>query len=203
MKDSFRRFTEKYVKESAILSQDRWGTYKDKPIEEVLEAYVKWHIARYKQENEDKYGTLRENALNRRRKVRPFFKDTGIQRLNEVTIEYRKAHKSTMMNMIKNGQRKRNYVSTILSELNLFFCTFLGREDLKVESIKKTKRNMERLTREDFDNILKALKEREDIPIAKRKLLKAIIVFSGMKHQELEKESEIYVLKILTWTLLK
>ncbi len=166
----FDKIKKDYLKKY-IPKTNRWDFYKDKHIEEIYSAFVEWYIRTG--ENPKSREICGKKIVSR---VRLFFRDTNSieLKLKDVTIEDRDAHKRMMLYMIENGIRKRNYVSTILSELNVFFCHFLQREDLRVSAIKKETRDIDPLSREEFDRIISQI-ELMNIPLTKKKLHLAVI----------------------------
>jgi len=153
-------------------------------MDELLQEFQKW--MRYKRNYTER--TIKAKT----KKVRKFFDETGTK-LSDVTIEIREAYKAYLIEQIRKGVYKKNYVSSILTDLNVFFCNFLGREDLRVPSIEKEEIAFERLTREDIDAMLAAVEKRTDINIRKKALHKAIIITLW---DELPRVSELCSLKL-------
>jgi len=149
---------------------ERWEYYKDKSMDEITNDFKHWYV---EIAEKGRLVTAKKKAL----KIHVFFRDTNIKNLEEVNKEKRKAHKIQMKNMIHNGTRKQNYVATILTDLNVFFCQFLGREDLRVHTVRKEPSSPERLTREELDRMIVEVEKRDDISLAKRKLHKTLLKF--------------------------
>ena len=152
--------------------------------DELFEEFEKW--MRYTQNYSER--TIR----GRIKKVRKFFEDTGTK-LENVTIEIRKAHKAYLIEQIRKKIYRKNYVSAILTDLNVFFCHFLGREDLRVPSIEKEEIAFERLTRNDIDAMIAEIERRTDISKRKKALHKVIITTLW---NELPRVSELCDLKL-------
>ena len=109
-------------------------------------------------------------------KIDKFFRDTGLT-LSEVDMEQREIYKAYLLKKIEDGKIKKNYASTILTDLNVFFCDFLQREDLHLSTVKKEPASPERLTRTEFDKMLAEVDKRNSISIKKKMLQKALLVF--------------------------
>lgn len=160
--NDFKRFLESYKK------KEKNRSYIDPTTaEEAIETFGSW----MKQK-----GYAHETILKKKCKVRCFFKDTKLE-LQEITIEIRKAHKEYLLNLIAAEKRKKNYVSSILTDLNVFFCNYLQREDLRVPGIGKEEVYYDRLTREEFNQMIAEVEKRNDIDIKKKKLHKVLLIF--------------------------
>ena len=79
--------------------------------------------------------------------------------------------------LIAERKRKKNYVSSILTDLNVFFCDFLQRDDLRVPGIGKEEVYYDRLTREEFNTMVTEITKRNDIETKKKKIHKVLLIF--------------------------
>lgn len=150
--------------------EKRWNHYSNRPLDEILNDFKIWYV------EEAKKGKL-VTAKKKVDKIRVFFRDTKTKKLEEVTKKKREGNKRQMENMITNGNRKPNYVSAILTDLNVFFCQFLNREDLRIPTVPKEPSSPERLTREELDRMIAEVEKRDDISFKKRILHKTLLIF--------------------------
>ena len=160
----FKEFLKKY---NIPPKDKKFEYYCSLSTEELLKEFEKW--MKYEK------GYSKKTIRCKLRKVRKFFEDTGV-RLLEVTKELRQTYRAYLIEQLEKGVYKRNYVASILTELNVFFCHFLGREDLRVPSIEKEEISFDRLTREDIDAMLAEIEKREDISKKEKALHKVIII---------------------------
>ena len=164
--------------------ESRYDYYCSLSLEEVLREFENW--MRYER------GYSKQTIPAKRKKVQKFFKITGVE-LKDVDKEVRKAHRAYLIEQMRKGKLKKNYVSTILVDLNVFFCHFLGRKDLRIPSIGREEISFERLTRDDIDAMIDAVDERKDIKKKEKVLHKMILVTLW---NELPRISEFCSLKL-------
>ena|GEM_PF-5484045 len=170
---------------SASSEKSKYAYYYTLGIEALLKEFENW--MRYTKDYSEK-----TTIHGKIRKVRKFFKDTDLQ-ITDVTKELRETYKAYLIEQMRQGIYKRNYVASILTELNVFFCSFLGKDDLRVPTIEKEEIAFDRYTREDIDALIKAVENRDGISTKKRILDKALILTLW---NELPRVSELCSLKL-------
>ena len=161
----FQVFMESHMNKTRI-GKPTWEQCCNMDMDEILQAFARW--MRYEK------GFTKQTVKGKVKKVRRFFRDTG-KKLAEVNREIRAAHKAFLLWKMEQGCLKRNYVATILTDLNVFFCSFLGRKDLRVPSIQKETIAAERWTKEEIKKLISAI-ENSDIDERKKALHKAIVI---------------------------
>lgn len=173
------------AKQNTNTPVDREQTeYGELDVAEILQEFEHW--MRYER------GYSEKTIQGKLRKVKKFFNETKLE-LNEVTIQDRRQYKAYLLEKVRRGEHKQNYVASILTELNVFFCHFLGKEDLRVSAIEKEEISFERLTREDIDAMIAEVEKRADISKQKKVLHKTIIITLW---NELPRISELCDLKL-------
>lgn len=165
--EGYREFKQEYENDKKKVTRKSWSHYCSIDLVQLLKEFVQWYST-----NKGVYQT----AIKKACKVRRFFKDTGLE-LSQVTKEERKAHRAYLLKQVEGGVLKKNYVSTILTDLNVFFCHFLQKPDLRVAGIGKEEIYCERLTREEYSKMLAEVENRKDIGAKKKKLHKVLLVF--------------------------
>jgi len=161
----FSAFADSY--KQPVANTNKFEYYSELILDDVIEDFVAW----MKQQD-----FSRETIMGKKKKVRKFFRDTQVITLQEVTREVRETYKAYLLEELHKGTYKRNYVRTILTDLNVFFVHFLGRPDLQVGSIDNEEISIDRLTREDIDRILNEINTRSDISKAKQALHRVLVV---------------------------
>jgi hypothetical protein len=165
--EGYREFKQEYENDKKKVTRKSWSHYCSINLEQLLKEFVQWYST-----NKGVYQT----AIKKVCKARRFFKDTGLK-LSQVTKEERKAHRAYLLKQVEEGVLKKNYISTLLKDLNVFFCHFLQKPDLRVSGIGKEEIYCERLTRKEYNKMLAEVYNREDIGTKKKKLHKALMVF--------------------------
>jgi len=161
----FQRFMHSYT--PPYPEKQRFKHYCGQNLEKTLRDFESW--MKYEK------GYSKQTIPAKRKKVQRFFKITGVE-LKDVTKEIREAHRAYLIEQMRKGKLKKNYVSTILVDLNVFFCRFLGREDLRIPSLGREEISFERLTRKDIDSMIEAVEQRKDIDKKTKALHRIIIV---------------------------
>ncbi|RLE08955.1 hypothetical protein DRZ78_00065 [Candidatus Aerophobetes bacterium] len=179
---SFENFMESF-KEGKKLEKVTWEKCCELTNTQVLREFARW--MRYEK------GFTKKTIEGKIKKVRRFFRDTG-KTLKEVDTEIRAAHKAYLLWMIEQGKLKRNYVATILTDLNVFFCNFLERKDLRIPSIQKETVTAERWTKEEIQKLISTI-ENSNIDKRKKALHRAIITALW---SELPRVSELHDLTL-------
>ncbi len=161
----FKVFLESF-REGRKVEKVTWEQCSKWTTEQVIREFAQW--MRYEK------GFTKKTIQGKVKKVRKFFRDTGKQ-LSEIDTEIRAAHKAYLIWKIEQGQYKRNYVATILTDLNVFFCNFLDRDDLRIPSIQKETVAAERWTKEEIRKLISTI-ENSNIDKGKKALHKLVLV---------------------------